>query len=117
MYFSSLHGQALDFSPRSSGAPTVCRHGTYSPLSPIRSRQVGVGPLGLRELLERPHFYELAAQRVVLLGGAVAPVDRGRLRELGDRVHPGEQVLVLGGNGGLDGHLAVDLISGHSLGG
>ncbi len=29
MYFSSLHGQALDFSPFSSGAPTVCRHGTY----------------------------------------------------------------------------------------
>ena len=42
----------------------------------VAARQVGVRPLGLRELLERPRLHELGAQRVVLLRRAVAPVDR-----------------------------------------
>src|SRR5215469_2005737 len=35
MYFSSLHGQGTSFCPGSSGAPTVCKHGTtrFSSLS------------------------------------------------------------------------------------
>ena len=42
----------------------------------IRAGQVGVGPLGVRELLERARLDQGPAEVVVLLGGAVAPVDR-----------------------------------------
>ena len=58
----------------------------------IGARQVRVRPLGVRELLERSRLYELSAQRVVLLRGAVAPVDRRRLRQLGDLLDPGEEL-------------------------
>ena len=58
----------------------------------VAARQVRVRPLGLRELLERPRLHELGAQRVVLLGRAVAPVDRRRLRELRHLLHPGEEL-------------------------
>ena len=47
MYFSSLHGQADDFSPFLSGAPTVCRHGTNVPSSPSTSS----APLPIRVMI------------------------------------------------------------------
>ena len=37
MYFSSLQGHGTSSSPSSSGAPTVCRHGTQVPSSPSSS--------------------------------------------------------------------------------
>ena len=42
--------------------------------------QVGVRPLGVGEPLEGAAVDQLLAERVVLLGGAVAPVDRRRAR-------------------------------------
>src|SRR3712207_7774616 len=51
-------------------------------------------PLGLRELLERACVDELLTEPVVLLRRAVAPVDRVRLGQLRDALHPCGQLRV-----------------------
>ena len=48
------------------------------------------------EALEGPGLDELPAEVVVLLGGAVAPVDRVRLGELREALDPVEELLVRG---------------------
>ena len=62
----------------------------------VGARQVGVGALRVRELLERARVDELLAEAVVLLRRPVAPVDRGRLGQLRDLFDPGPQAFVLG---------------------
>jgi hypothetical protein len=57
-----------------------------------------MGALGVVEPLEGPGVDERPAKGVVLLGGAVAPVDGGRTGQGGDLLHPGEQ-LAVGGQG------------------
>jgi hypothetical protein len=61
----------------------------------VRPRQVGARALGLRQAPERARVDELLAQPVVLLRRSVAPVDRVGLRQRGDLLHPGHELLVL----------------------
>ncbi len=60
----------------------------------VGASEVGVGALGVGELLEGPRVDELLAEEVVLLGRAVAPVDRIRLRERCELLDPLEQLRV-----------------------
>ncbi len=62
----------------------------------VRQREVGIRPLGVRELLERPRLDQQPRQRVVLLGAAVAPVHVIRLGPCGHLLHPFEEVFVPG---------------------
>ena len=202
MYFSALHGQAEDFSPLASGAPTVCRQGTKVPFSPSTSS----APLPMRVMIRmltatyaesvswtpisaigepsgpmlngttysvRPRIAPLnlclsttrmsagscqllvgpassssieqmnvrSSTRATSPGSLRARYELGRLasesfsnvpastsswqsasyssaepshqwiadapRELGHLLHPGEELLVFGGDGGLDGHLSA----------
>src|SRR5918998_684909 len=64
----------------------------------VRSGEVGVWPLRVRELLERAGLHERGAEAVVLLGAAVAPVDRVGLGERRHLGHPLEELCV-GGRG------------------
>ena len=58
-----------------------------------------------------PCVDEQLAEPVVLLGGAVAPVHRLGLGQLGDLIDPGDELLVLGGDGDL-GHDGDGLLRG-----
>ena len=60
----------------------------------VGARQVGVGALGVGELLEGAGVDQLLAEAVVLLRRAVAPVDRVGLGQLRDLLDPGEQLRV-----------------------
>ncbi len=71
-------------------------------LDPGHVGRVGGGPEGIRPLRvvqrdERPGLHQLPAQRLGLGVGAVEPVDRVRLAQPGDLVHPPEQACVAGG--------------------
>ena len=69
----------------------------------FRPSEVAVGALGLIEALEGAGVDELLAERLVLLGRPVAPVDARGLGQGGDLLDPGLQLLV--GGGGVGGHL------------
>ena len=58
----------------------------------VRPRQVGVRPLGVGQALEGARVDQLLRQAVVLLGRAVAPVDRVGLGERGDLLDPAHQL-------------------------
>jgi hypothetical protein len=62
----------------------------------IRAGEIGVGALRVRELLEGAGLDHLLTKGVVLLRGAVAPVDRVGLGQLCDLVDPGNELAVLG---------------------
>ncbi len=55
----------------------------------VRPRPITVGPLGIRQPGERSRIHQQLAKPVVLLGGAVAPLDIGRLGQCGNLVNPG----------------------------
>src|SRR5919112_1863857 len=61
----------------------------------VRERQVAVRPLRVVQALERPGIHEDLAERVVLLGGAIAPVDGIRPGERGHLLDPAHQLLVI----------------------
>ena len=67
----------------------------------IGESEVGVGALGVGEPLEGARVHQPLRQAVVLLGRAVAPVHLVGLGQRGDLLHPGLQLLVLGGDGAL----------------
>ena len=62
----------------------------------VRVRPVAVGALGVREPGERAGVDELLAEPVVLVGGAVAPLDAVGCGQRGHFVDPGEEFRVLG---------------------
>jgi hypothetical protein len=88
----------------------------------VGASQVGVGPLGVGELLEGAGLDQLAAECLVLLRGAVAPVDRAGLGESRNLLDPGPQSLVLRGRfralGGCRGRLVqlwINSLIGESI--
>ena len=72
-------------------------HSDPGDVARIGVRPVAVRALGLVELRERARVDERLAEGLVLLGGAVAPVDRLGLEDLGPVVHPLLQADVDGG--------------------
>jgi len=83
----------------------------------VGQREVGVGPLGVREALERAGVDERLAEPVVLLGRSVAPVDLVRLGQCCDLFHPGAELGVAGrcvGVGFGDAHvISLVAVAGH----
>ncbi len=71
----------------------------------VGETEVGVGALGVGEPLEGAGVDEQLAEAVVLLGGAVTPVDGLGLGERGDLLDPRQQTLVVGVGGGGGGGL------------
>ena len=69
----------------------------------VRTRQIRVGSLGFRELRESAAVDEPLSEALVLVRRSVTPQDRVGLGQLGDFLHPGEQLRVVGGRRHLGG--------------
>ena len=77
----------------------------------VGAREVRVGALGVGKLQERAVVDELLGEAVVLLRGAVAPMDVLGLRQRGDLLDPRDQLLIRRRHG----HLAHALLLGSPI--
>ena len=93
MYFSLLHGHATSFSPRASGAPTECMHGTTRFTSLSISANTGKPIRAMMRMLTTTYGESVSCTPICDIGDPTGPMLYGSTYMVRPRIQPSNRPL------------------------